>query len=858
MDSATRHLLHALYANPRDPDALAEVRRYFVKQGQLPALAKVLEWWSSKASSAQEAAQALFDAAQLLQSANGDASQIISVLEKALEYDPCFDSASIKLEALYRARGEEEKAAQLHKRRNDRISLIEALDGILSQENRPSSRRPPASARRNREAAFDTRSSANADPGNSGSRSGASEPAGVVSYSYRKTKDLATAELDARRERDLQIPSAPRVPDFAIASAGPRSRELDRDDDVEIDNAGFDERPTSSKRALRGGLAYAAEVGTALGNEVAAQNVAHSRQAPPISALVSHDLVQPFDADDSQPTYEDGDDEEEDRFYRSYSGRAPDTGEAAGFEYDFDGRVTEETRGLIRQPEAGFPDDHSARWDESSSFEPYQEQETAETNRQAAIAYRIIAGDPLNNPAEIDSEQPAVEIDVLWGDANVIHVAHLSPPRAYWVGDATTRRGRRETDFLIGRETLGTDKLPILVESDSGLAVVIPTGAVGELIIEEKAYSFEDLHDNGLLQPCRELIGARQLRLVKDSTVWVSHRGFTFIVRMGVGAKTVGKNRGHLVRFTEHGWNLAVAGVACLMLLCFAFLPPETELLSLNAMNSDSRLATHLIEPPAIEEEEIPEWLQEQKKDAKKAKESEQDKAKRKPDERTKNGGRRQSYASPSNGERASRLLSTLASSGSGGGQTLQKVVAKLGSVGAGGSSTAAFSLSSALAGLNGVGGVNLGGIGTGTGIGIGMGSAGGEAAAAGVGKLSGRGGGGRGRVRGKVRALSLGSRVTGSLTPGQVLEVINRSMAKIQQCYERGLTRNPALAGQVKFEWTVTPSGDVSSLRQAGSTLGDIEVTKCIAGTINRMRFPKPKGGSVSITFPFIFRRAQ
>jgi len=82
--------------------------------------------------------------------------------------------------------------------------------------------------------------------------------------------------------------------------------------------------------------------------------------------------------------------------------------------------------------------------------------------------------------------------------------------------------------------------------------------------------------------------------------------------------------------------------------------------------------------------------------------------------------------------------------------------------------------------------------------------------------------------------------------------------MAKIQQCYERGLTRNPTLAGQVKFDWTVTPSGSVSSLRQASSTLGDIDVTTCIAGTIKRMQFPKPQGGSVTISFPFIFRRAQ
>jgi hypothetical protein len=43
-----------------------------------------------------------------------------------------------------------------------------------------------------------------------------------------------------------------------------------------------------------------------------------------------------------------------------------------------------------------------------------------------------------------------------------------------------------------------------------------------------------------------------------------------------------------------------------------------------------------------------------------------------------------------------------------------------------------------------------------------------------------------------------------------------------------------------------------------AGSRIGDAEVASCIKSLIARWRFPAPSGGSVDVSFPFVFQASQ
>ena len=72
----------------------------------------------------------------------------------------------------------------------------------------------------------------------------------------------------------------------------------------------------------------------------------------------------------------------------------------------------------------------------------------------APVLYRIVPQTPPLDPRETDTTEAAIEVVIVWGGLSVLHVAHLSPPRAFYVGE-------RDADFLLSRDTLGLDRVPI-------------------------------------------------------------------------------------------------------------------------------------------------------------------------------------------------------------------------------------------------------------------------------------------------------------------------------------------------------------------------------------------------------------
>src|SRR5690242_11655308 len=89
----------------------------------------------------------------------------------------------------------------------------------------------------------------------------------------------------------------------------------------------------------------------------------------------------------------------------------------------------------------------------------------------APETWGIVASAPPVDAAEIETPQRAAEVVIMWGD-DVLHVAHVSPPRDVVIGE-----GR--ADYLIGKDILGSDRLPIVIEQNGHLACVLPEGAKG-------------------------------------------------------------------------------------------------------------------------------------------------------------------------------------------------------------------------------------------------------------------------------------------------------------------------------------------------------------------------------------------
>jgi TonB family protein len=111
-------------------------------------------------------------------------------------------------------------------------------------------------------------------------------------------------------------------------------------------------------------------------------------------------------------------------------------------------------------------------------------------------------------------------------------------------------------------------------------------------------------------------------------------------------------------------------------------------------------------------------------------------------------------------------------------------------------------------------------------------------------------------RVRGRVGLASGGiTGGAGDFDASVVRQMISRRIRAIQACYERSLRQNPNAAGRVVVRFTIQPSGTVSGASAVENSTGDPGVASCVVGTVSRFRFsPGPTGGSVTVSYPFVF----
>lgn len=97
-----------------------------------------------------------------------------------------------------------------------------------------------------------------------------------------------------------------------------------------------------------------------------------------------------------------------------------------------------------------------------------------------------------------------------------------------------------------------------------------------------------------------------------------------------------------------------------------------------------------------------------------------------------------------------------------------------------------------------------------------------------------------------------------GSLDKELIRRVIRQHMGEIRLCYEKELTKNPTLQGQILTQFTISKDGAVTSATIKSSTLRSAAVESCVTAAVARWTFPKPQGGGqVLITYPFGFKTA-
>ncbi len=485
--------------------------------------------------------------------------------------------------------------------------------------------------------------------------------------------------------------------------------------------------------------------------------------------------------------------------------------------------------------------------------------------------YRLIATTGAVPSHEIETNERAIEVSVLWGDKSVLNVDYLKPARDYYVGEPNGEK----VDFILGHDAIGVDRMPLCLAQGEGVTAIIPEGAKGEATIGEQTRSFDLMRGQGELRPSSAMAGAMEFPVPEGGAVRMTHRDFTFIVKdVKAGKKVAGHAK---IDVRPMIYVAGAALFASLVLTMFYFQPPRPRGLSSDLLSTDSRLIQFLMEPEELEEPE-PEWLNGADSSGGgtgKAHEGEQGQM---GDEKAEKNRNKYGIQGPEDNpdpqmarEQAEQEARTAGIIGT--------LAAMQGSFNAPTSPYGAdFALGndpmSALGAMTGddigqnfgFGGLGLrgtgrggGGLGQGT---IGMGNFGtiGRGGGRGAGEGGyGRGAGGfRGRSAGVPQVRSGGAEVRGSLSKEVIRRVVRRHINEVKFCYEQQLNARPDLQGRVTTRFVISPTGSVQSAMVASSSLRNEAVESCIVRAVRRWTFPAPDGGGVVVVnYPFLLDAA-
>lgn len=102
--------------------------------------------------------------------------------------------------------------------------------------------------------------------------------------------------------------------------------------------------------------------------------------------------------------------------------------------------------------------------------------------------------------------------------------------------------------------------------------------------------------------------------------------------------------------------------------------------------------------------------------------------------------------------------------------------------------------------------------------------------------------------------SVAKGTKVVG-IDKEMIRRIIRHHHNEVRHCYNQGLARDPNLQGRVAVMFTIGPAGTVPSAAVSENTMSDRDVASCVAKSVRRWKFPKPKaGGSAMVTYPFQF----
>jgi hypothetical protein len=96
-------------------------------------------------------------------------------------------------------------------------------------------------------------------------------------------------------------------------------------------------------------------------------------------------------------------------------------------------------------------------------------------------------------------------------------------------------------------------------------------------------------------------------------------------------------------------------------------------------------------------------------------------------------------------------------------------------------------------------------------------------------------------------------SAAEGKLDQTLIQRVVRAHTPEIRACYEKVLERDPEAEGVVVVEFTIGTAGRVTEATVIGGDIEDDRLHACMRGAVLGWLFPRPDGGEVGVSYPFV-----
>jgi hypothetical protein len=510
------------------------------------------------------------------------------------------------------------------------------------------------------------------------------------------------------------------------------------------------------------------------------------------------------------------------------------------------------------------------------SFEPKSPFATATDEVPAdapegSYTYKLVQSGPAVPAEDCEVAAAAVEVIIRWG-ATVLHVAHLTPVRSFWVGEDESKT--LKSDFFLPEEKLGARRIPLVLTREGAARIVVPAGATGTVTFAgEGAKPIGDLIAAGKAEPCAELAGGHTIALANGARATVELNGVVF----EVSAVHAGKSAG---RFSLKGDTLPYQGLslvlhASLLAATALFVPSmamanedgitDNQVYMLKAMLTPDAQR----EPEKTEDNTVDTTTPGEHGDVGQASKGESGKAGSTTSNATNKrfsveGQGPETYLSKAEAIQQARdfgMIGILASMNGSVNSPTSPWGREL-AQGVDAESHKGNMFGADIGDAAGGGGLGLTGVGE---------SGGGDGEGIGVGRLGtighdfvGGNGHSVGLVHGRHIAKSPGTlrmaspTVSGRLPPEVIQRIVRQNYGRFKACYEGGLRGNPNLQGRVAVRFVIGRDGAVSNVANGGSDLPDAGVVSCVTRAFYGLSFPQPENGIVTVTYPIVFTPAN